>query len=65
MERPLDNAQEMVSKDGHQNMPLNPLGDAVINRPQGKLLFQASKGRFHLGEHVIELPKLRVGKILS
>ncbi|MGQ9796992.1 MAG: hypothetical protein ACUVR9_11495 [Desulfosoma sp.] len=49
-ERPLDNAREMVKKDGHKNMPLNPLGDGVINRPQGRLVFQASKGRFYLDE---------------
>ena len=65
MERPLDKAQEMVSKDGNKNMPLNPIEDAVINRPQGKLVFQALKGRFHLGEHVVKLPMLRVGKIRS
>ena len=65
MERPLDNAQKMVSKDGHKNMPLNPLGNAVINRAQGKFVFEALKGRFHLGEHVVKLPELGVGKIRS
>lgn len=65
MERSSDNAQEMVRKDRHKNMPLNPLGDAVIDRPRGKLVFEASKGGFHVGEHVVELPELGVGKIRS